>query len=250
MNCLSRRVVAFLASLSVFLGALPVQGDAILEGWQVFSAVESNDPSFGRSTTTDYETGFGGQPISHSLHVTRGGGVSDTQFQIDVTGLESSWTHTMAPGHEDAEPRTAYIYEFEVDVDSTYSLSGFYDAIGQDTRMSAIIEFREGSQFLFRQQIDGRTTDPSLTVGQDPTWPFFHSIQGSPTGALQAGLHYRLDVDVFLRQSNNGAGVQGEGAFYLNIVGVPEADSLILLSIGGLIAVGGNRVRKETERPI
>lgn len=222
------------ACLLSLLGSAAGAGTT-LEGWQAASAVESNDPNFGRSTTSDYASGFGGKPVSLSLHVSRGGGLSDSQIAFDDTGVHSSWVHTMAPGHDDAEPRTDYIFEFRVDQDSTYALTGAYEAIGS-TRMSAIIDLwdRQTSQRLFKQQIDGTTTDPSLTIGQDPSWPWYHTLVGSTTGMLEAGKKYRLDLDVFLRQSGGNAGALGEGSFNLDISPIPAPGSLAALGAGAL----------------
>lgn len=240
----ARPTTVALASAACALSLLAhrAMADTILEGWQAASAVESNDPNGGRSTTSDSAGGFGGKPVSLSLHVARGGGLSDSLVAFDDTGVHSSWIHTMNPGHDDAEPRTDYIFEFQVDRDSTYSLGGSYDAIG-DTRMSAIIDLwdRQTGQRLFKQQIDGTTTNPSLTVGQDPSWPWYHTLVGSATGTLEAGAKYRLNLDVFLRQSGGNAGVLGEGTFRLDISPTPSPGSLALLSVSGI--VGARRRR-------
>lgn len=233
-------VVGMVAALGIT--AAPAYAGATVQGWQAFSAVESMDPDFGRSTTYDYDTGFGGDPISRSLTVSRGGGVSHTNIRFDSGGVASSWGHTMAPGHDDAEPRTAYIYEFKMEHDATYSISGFYNAVGT-TRMSAIIDLWErgpGTR-LFRQQIDGTTTNPSMTLGTAPTWPWYSTVVGAQTGTLLAGHLYRLDVDVFLRQGMNGLPVQGTGEVNLVISPIP-APSAAALGLGAVLA-GARRRR-------
>lgn len=213
----------------------------VLEGWQAFSAVESSDPMFGRSTTTDYRSGFGGDPIALSLHVARGGGLSDTLLSMDSTGLHSSWTHDMALNHEDAEPRAAFIYEFTMSHDASYSIDGFYSALG-DTRMSAIIDLwdRNTGTRLFKHHIDSFSTDPTLNLGQNTGFAWYELITGSKTGTLLAGGRYRLDVDVFLRSDGgifSGApAVAGLGEVNLDIFACPTPGALSLLGLGGLLA--------------
>lgn len=220
----------------------------VLEGWQAFSAVESSDPMFGRSTTTDYRSGFGGDPISLSLHVARGGGLSDTLLAMDSSGLHSSWTHDMTLAHDDAEPRTAFIYEFTVNHNSSYSIDGFYSAIG-DTRMSAIIDLwdRNTGTRLFKHHIDSFSTDPTLTLGQNTGFAWYELITGSKTGTLLAGGRYRLDVDVFLRSDggifSDAPAVAGLGEVNLDIFACPTPGALSLLGAAGLLASRRRRIR-------
>ncbi|MBK7404340.1 MAG: hypothetical protein IPJ41_06805 [Phycisphaerales bacterium] len=190
---------------------------AVLEDWRAVSAVESNDPNFGRSTTTNDASGFGGQPVSFSFHVSRGGGRSDSLIAFDDKGVHSSRSHMLAQGHDDVVPGTDFILEFQVDQDSTYAIGGAYEAVGTPRR-SGIADLwgRHTSQRPFRQQIDRL-----ITRGRLPSWSWSHTLAGSTSGILEAGKKYRPRLDMFLRQRSGSAVSPVEGSCNLAIAPIP-----------------------------
>lgn len=209
----------------------------ILEGWDVLAAVEYDQAPFSRTTTVDGQTGFGGMPIAVGLHAAAGGGLSTGLAEFGQWGARSSWTHTMADGHANAEPALAHIYEFRMEEDGCYSLDGFYRAIGE-TRLTIRVQFwnRDTNEMLFIHHIDGVSVDPSMVLGQGDSFSWYQNIQGSLSGTLDAGSRYRLDVQGFLRADapflGTALAVDGLGGVTLEICAIPAPGTLALCMIG------------------
>lgn len=133
--------------------------------------------------------------------------------------------------------------EFEVDVESTYSISGWstgsdpdagYVQFSASLRQSQPVPYEpDGNYLFFDLQRSSSTVDESFilfgTVGDD-----WNDRGGSPTGTLVPGETYTFGTGATIWKSQYGGvnDVTRAGGFTLNIVPIPEPGTGALLMVG------------------
>lgn len=137
-----------------------------------------------------------------------------------------------------AESRT--FLGFTVSEDTTYDLSGFYNATdtggpGEVALIASLYSPQLGTIYSSWQRSQ-QTPNAQLTLGET-NGDFVNLLQGNPTGELFAGIDYQLSFDIYIYavpDADQGASAVGNLTLKVGpdpVTAVPEPSSFLLFCI-------------------
>jgi len=250
----------FLITIFVVPSALAIP--ITVTGNNVISA--AGDSPVGSNSDT-----YNGTTVPASLTLTTTSGNSSSNTNINYSGDANSATFSVDMAHSIdntgglSTPGCCDIADtfnslsFTADVNTTYSISGFYDmlgSVGTLTSLEVTLEDQSTRDILFyglSQSLN--TTNESFVLGGLADGDTNNFLSGSLTGNLIAGRDYMFRFDSYIRSSGT-AGIETEVAASargnvtlviatpLSAVPIPAAVWLFGSGLFGLVVVARKRV--------